>query len=283
MGRIARSWELLTQSFAVLRSDKELVFLPIFSAMFNIAASVLILGTAALFFRPELQFLWATRTSRPAMPQPFWGVLFVLYLVNYFIAIFFNVVLVSVASDRLAGGHATMNDGLQIAWQRKGRILQWAFLAATVGILLRALEERLGRLGRIVAGFIGIAWSLATYFVAPILAAENVGPVEALQRSAGIFTETWGEELSGGFSFGLIFFLLSIPGAFLMFAGVQQGGAAAIAGVATAILYWLVLSVISSAVQGIFVAALYRYATTKQVPPGFSSDAFRNAWQPKRQ
>jgi len=71
MGRIARSWELLTQSFAVLRSDKELVFLPIFSAMFNIAASVLIMGTAALFFRPELQYLWATRTSRPAMPHPF--------------------------------------------------------------------------------------------------------------------------------------------------------------------------------------------------------------------
>src|SRR5579859_7531287 len=195
MGRIARSWELLTQSFAVLRSDKELIFLPIFSAMFNIATSVLILGTAALFFRPELQYLWATRTSRPAMPQPFWGILFILYLVNYFIAIFFNVVLVSIASDRLAGGHATMNDGLQIAWERKGRILQWAFLAATVGILLRALEERLGRLGRIVAGFIGIAWSLATYFVAPILAAENVGPVEALLCKDSIFTETWGEEL----------------------------------------------------------------------------------------
>ena len=282
MGRIARSWELLTQSFSVLRSDKELVFLPIFSAMFNIATSVLILGTAALFFRPELQYLWATRTSRPAMPQPFWGVLFILYLVNYFIAIFFNVVLVSIAANRLAGGQATMNDGLQIAWQRKGKILQWAFLAATVGILLRAIEERLGRLGRIVAGFIGIAWSLATYFVAPILAAEDVGPVEALQRSASIFTETWGEELTGGFSFGLIFFLLSIPGAFLMFAGFRQGGPAAIAGVAIAILYWLMLSVISSAVQGIFVAALYRYATTKQVPPGFSNDAFRNAWVPKR-
>jgi len=282
MGRIARSWELLTQSFAVLRSDKELVFLPIFSAMFNIAASVLILGTAALFFRPELQYLWATRTSRPAMPQPFWGVLFILYLVNYFIAIFFNVVLVSIAASRLAGGQATMNDGLQIAWQRKGKILQWAFMAATVGILLRAVEERLGRLGRIIAGFIGIAWSLATYFVAPVLAAEDVGPMEALQRSAGIFRETWGEELTGGFSFGLIFFLLSIPGAFLMFAGFQQGGPAAIAGVAIAILYWLMLSVVSSAVQGIFVAALYRYATTKQVPPGFSIDAFKNAWVPKR-
>jgi len=35
-------------------------------------------------------------------------------------------------------------------------------------------------------------------------------------------------------------------------------------------------------VQGIFTAALYRYATTKEVPAGFSSDAFRNAWQPKK-
>ena len=80
----------------------------------------------------------------------------------------------------------------------------------------------------------------------------------------------------------LIFFLLAIPGGFLMFAGFQQGGGAAIAGAAIAVVYWLILGVISSAVQGIFVAALYCYATTKEVPPGFSSDAFRNAWQPKR-
>jgi hypothetical protein len=282
MGRIARSWELVQQSFAILRSDKELLFLPVVSALFSLSASVLILGTGALFFRPEIQQFFAAHSAHPAIPQTMWPFLFLVYLVNYFIVIFFNVVLVSIASDRLAGGHATLNDGLQIAWERKGAILQWAFLAATVGVLLRALEERLGKLGRFVVGLIGVAWSLATYFVAPILAAENVGPVEALQRSASIFSETWGEELTGGFSFGLIFFLLAIPGGLLMFAGIRQGGAAAVAGAAIAVLYWLTLGVVSSAVQGIFVAALYRYATTKEVPPGFSNNAFRNAWQPKR-
>jgi Family of unknown function (DUF6159) len=281
MGRVARSWDMVSQSFAVLRSDKELVLLPIVSALFNLSVSVLILGTTALFFRPAIQSLLAMRISRPTIPQTMWLFLFLFYLANYFIVIFFNVVLVSIASDRLAGGHATLNDGLQIAWERKGSIFQWAFLAATVGILLRALEDRMGWLGRMIVGWIGIAWSLATYFVVPILAAENISPVEALQRSAGIFTETWGEELAGGFSFGLIFFLLAIPGMALIFLGTRQGGPAAIAGVVVAVLYWLLLGVVSSAVQGIFVAALYRYATTKQVPPGFSQDAFRDAWRSK--
>jgi hypothetical protein len=212
LGRIGRSWDLVCQSFAVLRSDKELLFLPVVSAGFTLSFSAISLSISALIYRPEILALLATRPSRPQLPQGMYACLFILYLVNYLVVIFFNVVLVSIASDRLRGGHATLNDGLQIAWQRKGRIFQWAFLAATVGMLLRALEDRLGWLGRMIVSWIGVAWSLATYFVAPILAAEDIGPMEALYRSAGIFRETWGEELVGGFSFGLIFMFLAIPG-----------------------------------------------------------------------
>jgi len=42
--------------------------------------------------------------------------------------------------------------------------------------------------------------------------------------------------------------------------------------------YFLLLSVTSSAVQGIFNTALYRYACDKSAPPGFSADLFRDAW-----
>lgn len=280
-GRIERSWELVWQSFAVLRTDKELLYLPAVSGAFSLAFSAIILSVSALFFLPEIQTFLATRAQKPVMAPGMWACLFVLYCVNYFIFIFFNVALVSVASDRLNGGHATLNDGLQAAWDRKLNILQWAFLSATVGMFLRSLEDRMGWLGRLIVGWIGIAWSLATYFVVPILAAENLSPMEALQRSADIFRENWGEELVGGFSFGLIFFFLALPGLALPFAGVQQGPAGLIAGAFAAILYWLLLGVVSSAVQGVFVAALYRYATSKQVPPGFRKEYLADAWQRK--
>lgn len=264
-------------------SDKELLYLPIASGFACLAFSVIIFAVYALAFPSQIAAFGAA-TGPHALPvtQGMWACLFLFYLVNYFIVVFFNVALVAAASDRLTGGNATINYGLQVAWQRKGKIFQWALLASTVGIILNALERRLGWLGRLVTNFIGVAWTMATFFVVPLLAAEDVGPAEALVRSGELFTETWGEQLVGGFSFGLIFVLLAIPGAALPFLlGSAFGSTGVVTGAILMIVYWLLLSVISAAVQGIFNAALYRYATTKEVPPSFRLSDFSTAWQPK--
>ena len=281
MGRIARTWELIGNSFAVLKSDEELLWLPIFSGIFCVLVSVMVLGGGGLLLGPQNLQITPSAVNQHAIPQPVWVCLFVFYLANYFVITFFNVALVSAASSRLAGGNATLNDGLEAAWQRKGKILQWAFLSATVGVLLRMIAERTGWLGRLVGGLMGMAWTLASYFVVPVLVAEDVGPAEALQRSADLFRQTWGEEVAGGFSFGLIFTLLALPAVALPFLGRNLGPTGIMAGAALALLYWLALSIVSSAVQGIFVAALYRYAKTKQVSPGFRLETFSTAWQPK--
>ena len=137
--------------------------------------------------------------------------LFLLYLANYFIVVFFNVGLVYSAFDRMAGGHASIDQGLQVAWDRKGRIFQWAVVAATFGVLMKIAARRLNFIERLGLDLIGVAWGIATVFIAPVLAVEDVGPVEALQRSSQILTETWGERLVGGYYFGLFFFILAIP------------------------------------------------------------------------
>ena len=258
------------------------MLLPIFSGAFCVLVSVVILGGGGLLFVPETRALKVTAVNRHSMPQGMWMCLLLFYLTNYFVIAFFNVALVSAASSRLAGGHATINDGLETAWQRKSKIFQWALLSAAVGILLRMIEERTAWLGRFVGGLIGMAWTLASYFVVPVLAAEDLGPAEALQRSADLFRETWGEEVVGGFSFGLILTLLALPGIALPFLGKTLGPTGMVAGVALAVLYWLLLSIVSAAVQGIFVAALYRYAKTKHVSAGFRLENFSMAWQPKR-
>jgi hypothetical protein len=282
MGRIARTWDLMGQSLAVLRSDKELMWLPVCSTIACIAISVMMLSGGALLFLPQLRAMGAAGAQQhPQMTPGMWAFTFLFYLVNYFIVVFFNVALVGIASDRIAGGHATLNDGLQLAWQRKGVILQWALLAATIGLVLRALEERMQWIGRLVVSLIGIAWTLATFFVVPLLAAEDVGPAEALSRSAALFRENWGEELVGGFSFGLIFTLLALPAVFLPLYGATLGRAELIAGTIFAVIYWLLLAVVNSTIQGIFMAALYRYATTKSAPPGFNLGDLRGAWHPR--
>lgn len=282
MGRILRSWDLLQQSFFVLMSDMEMLWLPVYSALASGAASLLLLSAGALMFYQQL-IIPTFGGPRPrmgvAMTPGMWAWVFVFYVVNFFIVVFFNVALVSVAGDRLAGGRATVNDGLSVAWQRKGKILQWAVLAATVGIVLRALERNLKGLSRLTSGLIGAAWGLACYFVVPVLAAEDVGPVEALERSADLFREAWGEQLSGGFSFGVIFALLGLPGFLFLFLGWRNGQQARLVGIGAAVAYWLLLSVVSAAAKGVFVAALYHYARTKEASGGFSLEDLSGAWR----
>jgi len=281
MGILSRSWDLFGQSFAVLKSDKQLMWLPVISAIFCLAATAIIVSSAILVLGPAAAIPHDIGQQKLFYQQvtPF---IFLFYLATYSIAIFFNVALVSIASNRLAGGDATLDYGLQVAWQRKWRILQWALLAATVGMLLRFLERRLSFLGRVVTGIIGLIWTLASFFVVPLLAAEDMGPGEALYRSAEIFRETWGEEVVGGFSFGLIFMLLAFPSLILPVLGARYGSTSGIfAGFAIMVIYWLLLGVINSAAQGIFVAALYRYATTQQTSGGFHTDDLSGAWRPK--
>src|SRR4030095_5440324 len=173
----------------------------------------------------DLSALFARNNPEAVVRSPAaMGAVFALYLANYFVIIFFNVALVGVANSRFTRENWTFDRGLQLAWQRKWVILQWAFIAATVGMVLRALSERAGFIGRIVVGFIGVAWNLACYFVVPVLAFEDLSPGAALYRSAELFKETWGEKVAGGFSLGIIFALLMLPGMAIWFGAVQFWG-----------------------------------------------------------
>jgi len=283
MGKFSRSWELVKQSFGILRSDKQLMLFPILSAGACLVVT-LIIGTGGAFLNlPSMAAASAAGEKwTPAMSPWFYPCLFALYVANYFVIVFFNVALVGVANSRLVGGTWTFRDGLELAWARKGTILQWALVAATVGIVLKSLEERMGVLGRIVMRVIGVAWALANYFVVPVLAFEDLTPIEAIKRSSKLFKETWGEKVVGGFSFSLVFFVLALPGIGLWIAATVLGGVnGLLIGMCLMFVYFLLLSVISSAVQGIFNAALYRYACFKQVPPAFSGELITQAWAPK--
>jgi hypothetical protein len=283
MGRLSRSWDLVAESFSILWADKQLLMFPVLSGVSCIIVTLLLLAGGAAIFLPQLGNLSALmQRNNPdaiARSPELMGALFVLYMANYFVIIFFNVALVGVANSRLTGGNWTFDQGLQLAWKRKWVILQWAFIAATVGMVLRALSERAGFLGRMVVGFIGVAWNLACYFVVPVLAFEDLSPGAALYRSAELFKETWGEKVVGGFSLGLIFFLMMVPG-FLIWIGAfnYAGPKGILVGGIFMALYFLLLSVVSSAVQGIFNAALYRYACDQTAPPGFSKHLFQEAW-----
>ncbi|MGA2076695.1 MAG: DUF6159 family protein [Terriglobia bacterium] len=281
MGTLFRNWDLLGRSFTILKSDKELLWLPVMSALYCLAATLIICSAAAIVVVPPAMPLHDLARQK-VLGQQLLPFVFLYYFVTYGAGIYFNVALVSIGSDRLAGGHAVLNEGLQTAWKRKWSIIQWALLAATVGVLLQMLERRLSLIGRIVTRITGYAWTLASFFVVPILAAEDMGPAEALAESAEIFRNTWGEEIAGSFSFGLITVVLALPGLPLPVLGARLGKTEMLAGVALMLIYWMLLALVCSAARGIFVAALYRYATTQQVSDGFHPNDLSGAWQRKQ-
>jgi Family of unknown function (DUF6159) len=276
-GRFARSLELAKASWAVVRADKELMWLPVLSVF----ALLLIFGSIAV---PVLAL--GGLTPDGAHEGTYLGA-FAFYLLSYFIALFFNTALVGAAMIRLDGGNPTLGDGLAIAWARLGRIFGYAIIAATVGLFLRALEERVGWLGQIIVKLIGVAWALATFMVVPILVTRDVGPVDAVKESAGLLRDTWGENLIGnaGLSlvFGVAYFALVILGGAGVFLGVTANLPVVIAVViATSIAAFLVLATLHATMQGVYSAALYRYATNEgATTPGFDNDMLALAFKPK--
>jgi hypothetical protein len=159
----------------------------------------------------------------------------------------------------------------------------WAVIAATVGIVLRAIGERSGLVGRIAVAIVGGIWSLVTIFVVPVLVLEDKGVVAAMKESGTLFKKTWGETVVGSISIGVIFGAVMIVGLLGVLAAFFIGSITVmILAVVLFVMILAVVAVISSAMQGIFVTALYSYAKTGNVPTGFGKGVLENAFVPKQ-
>ena len=278
MEKFERSWRIMKASWDLLRQDKEILLFPVLSGL----SLFLILLSFAV---PVIALGGVDTVHRIARHNGAVGnlvVLFAFYLINYFVILFFNTAIVACATIRMRGGNPTVSDGLHEASTRLFDIAGWALVSASVGMLLRMIEERSRLVGRIVAGLLGMAWGITSYLVIPILVNERKGPMEAFQESARLLKKTWGEELIGGYSFGLVFFVLSMPAVALVYGGVASGsGIPSLALFALAVFYLVSLAVVQAALQGIFQAALYQYARKGEAPRGFERDVLNEAITPR--
>lgn len=277
-GKLANSWSLVKASADVLRMDKELMVFPLMSGVATVLvtasfiAPFAVTGGWEMFAEGEGSYLGYVL-----------GFLF--YLVQYTVIFFFNSALVGAALIRLDGGDPTVSDGLSIAAKRMGHILGYAALAATVGMALRFISERSGFLGRMAAGLVGMAWNLATYLAVPVLVTRDVGPIDAVKESAALFKKTWGEQVAGNFGIGAAVFLgglsWTLVSVGLIAGAAQVGTPVVVAAVGIAVLGYVFLGLLSSALSGIYTAALYRYASTGDPGP-FDAAIVGSAFRPKR-
>jgi len=277
--KIKNSWNLIKASAAVLQADKELMIFPILS-------SIGVLIVTATFAFPMMAAGVFDNIAAENSQYVTYLVLFLFYVVQYTVIIFANAALIGAAMIRLKGGDPTVGDGFRIAFQHVGSILGYALLSATVGMILRMISERSGTLGRIVISLVGLAWNLATYLAVPVLVIEGVGPVEAIKRSTGLLKKTWGEQIVGNFSIGLIFvlatvlvILLGIP--FFILAASLESLPLMIAFGLIFVLVLVFLGLIKSTLTGIYVAAVYRYAAEGEAGGFFDEQMIQGAFRLK--
>lgn len=264
MERFGRSWDLLKACFAVLRDDKELLLFPVLS---SISAIVVL----ALFALP----LFITQAFSNGFGALGAAVGFAFYFCQYLVIFYFNAALVGAALKRLEGGNPTVSDGIGIANRNLTAILGYAAIAATVGMLLKRGRRRSGMLESLVRSLAGMAWTLGTFLVVPVLVTRKIGPLDAIAESARLLKKTWGENVIGmagiWLGFGIVTLLYVLASVALVFAATTVSSSFALGlGILLGI-GLLVIGTVKSAIGAIYTATLYRYAVDGSAPEGFDT------------
>jgi len=274
MSRFQTSWEIAKRSWAVLRSDKSLAWFPVLSALASVAVIAVLGGLIAV------AGIDGSPTGDSLAPIG-WVLIVVAYLALAFVQTYFLAGLVAGADMRLHGQDSTVRTALEVANSKLHRLLPWAIVSATVSLII-SMVERQGIIGRIIGSLIGLAWNLITFMTVPILVIEDLGVGAALKRSKDLFQHTWGENVIAQGGLGIVGVLVAIPGVLLFVAGAALGTVGLIVLGAVGLMWLLGSSVIMSALSGIYRTALYRYASTGEVPGDFAGIDFQAQFRPRR-
>jgi hypothetical protein len=273
MSRIKRGWGLTKKSWALLNEHRELIRFPLYGAVATIVPAVAFLGPGLyLFDKDELA---------GAIPLVAIGV-YALSVLGFY----FSVGLAACADMIFRGQEATVADGLAVARSRFAQICGWAAISTAISAVMGVLENQGGLGGQIAARLVGMAWSLVTFLAVPVIAIEGTGPVETIKRSASMFRQRWGQQITGNIAIGGAAFLFGVlPAILLIVLGVAVWSSASFLGALLVVIGALVLAIallVSKALSGIFGVALYRYALDGETVGGFTQEELESAVRTKR-
>jgi hypothetical protein len=273
MSRIRRGWALTKKSWSLLRQHPELVRFPLYGAVATVPLAIVTIGPGLYLFEEDV--------LAGAIPLLVLG----MYALSV-VGCYFGVGLAAAADMTFRGQEATVSDGLAVARERFTQICGWAAVSTAIGVVMGALENQGGIGGQIAARVVGMAWALVTFLAVPVIAIEGTGPFQTLKRSASIFRERWGQQITGNIAIGGAVGLLGIlPATLMIVVGVMVWSSAAFLGALLVIVGVIALAIallISNALSGIFGVALYRYATEGQAVGGFTPEELESAVKTKK-
>ena len=265
LDRLKTGWTLTKDSFAVLKDHPKLMVFP------------LLAGIASAFFFVLFFF--------PLLITGFIGsgleaiLLFMLYFITTFFSTYFSAALVYGANQAFHDEDPGIIECMKAVTPRIGQIIVWSLIAATVSVILKALEESDNPFASILRTVFAAGWSIMTFFIVPVLVFEDVSVKSMFVESTRTFRDTWGETIGAGFGITFIVMLfgaalvvgalvvsiplaLVLPGPGIVLGIFLVGGA-----FATAYL-------VNQTVWGIAKTALYVYAAEGRAPEQFQNFDF---------
>lgn len=260
--RLSKGWTLGKTSLQTIQENPSLMLFPVISMTSLILITISFFTSGYFLFWDDIAAGSVNESLTNNIDAIFYVGMFLFYLINYFIIVFFNVGLVHCAKMILEGKETSVGEGIQYAATRGGTILAWATLAATVGMILKTIQERSGAIGGIIASIVGVVWGVATFFVVPVIAYEDVNPIEAVKRSALIMKEKWGESIGANFSFGLFTIIgilfIALPIGYILGAMVNP-----FVGIAAGFIVFLLVQTAVSAANMVFLTAAYQHVNNQ--------------------
>jgi hypothetical protein len=263
--KIRQGWDLTKKSWALIRANPQLFRFPIYGTLASILPiAVVVAGVFLLDMKDYAAGIACVVVG--------------LYVATV-VGLYFSVGLAATADAIFHGREATVADGLAAARARFGSILGWAAISTAVALLVSAVNY-FGQVGeQIVANLLNGAWELITFLAVPVIAFEGTGAAGTLKRSASLFRERWGAQVSGNVAIGgIVFFVGFLPAIAIVAVGIllwiNDGGGAdmAIGGVLVAIgiVIFMVSAFIVRTMRGVFGVALYRYAANGETTEAFT-------------
>ncbi|SPE54481.1 conserved membrane hypothetical protein [Verrucomicrobia bacterium] len=304
--KIQRSWQLFERSVRVLREQPKLLVFPLVTGLVTAVIALFFLVPVGLaLLAPhwvaggKIQSIANSIGFLQLQNGPNFGVqihalgsilLAGVYLLNMFVASMASVAFSYEIFEALNRRPVSISRGIAAACARWKSILLWSLLAGTVGLIIRAIEDRLSFVGRLVAGLIGLAWSTASIFAIPGLARDPAfsNPFAILSRSVQTIKRTWGEALVGYVGMqgtNVLFVLGSIV--FWIVAGLAAIGLSNAWILLPLGVGWLLALIVygylASIASRVYLCALFLYASEGAVPGEFYDASMMNmGWKLKK-
>lgn len=279
MNAFSRSWELFKITLSVVWKDKELIAYPILSAIFSGILLVM------LFFPLVLSAI-LSKTHNVGFGVYQFIITLITYIGLAFIATFFSFCIVYTAKKRFENKNATFWESINYAFSKIHLVFYWSLLAATVNIILKAIEgnkeKGFVQFRNFISSILGVAWKIATLFAVQSMVYYELTPFKAIKKSVEALKKTWGESLIRYFGLNIIQrifvaagILVAIP---LFIMSIFGGLFSIMISIIFIITYFVLLSSLFTVANSVFNTALFLYANKKAVPGGYSRQMLKDAF-----